>query len=160
MAYVQKQDYSRVISEKDLDDLLNEGAARFQGKSIDQVLSEAGLMAKGQINAVLSDRYDLSIEFAKEPPVTTVDDSREQNILRIYLTIGVYWLHMTIEPRDIPEAKKTAYDDAIKELEKSRAGELSFSLVALTSSVRRLTVFEGHAKFVSRPFRDPLAFNE
>ena len=160
MAYVQKQDYSRVISEKDLDDLLNEGAERFQGKSIDQVLAEAGLMAKGQINAVLSDRYDLTVEFAKTPPADDAEDTREQNVLRIYLTIGVYWLHMTIEPRDVPEAKKTAYDDAIKELEKSRAGELSFSLTALATSVQRLTVFEGHAKFVSRPFRDPLALNE
>lgn len=157
MAYVQRSDYSRVISNDDLRDLLEEANEFFQGKEEGTVLDEAGSMAEAKIKMILGSVYDMAQEFAKN--ATTLPDPREQNVLRCYLHISVYYLHYVINPRDIPELRQLSYENCTSELEKIRDGELVIEVPKFEGS-GRLMQFTGHKKFISKPFTDPLVFDD
>jgi len=158
MAYVQRSDYSRTISNVDLRDLLEEANEFFQGKDEQTVLDEAGAMAEAKIRMFLSSVYDMDSEFSKD--ATTIPDPREQNILHCYLTIAVYHLHFVINPRDIPELRQDAFDSCISTLEKIRDGELVIQVPEKEDGNSRLGQFSGACKFISKPFRDPLVFRD
>ena len=154
--YAIKNDYSRVISSDELDQILQESAEYFAGKSSDEVINESGLMAQGKISQILGGRFDLDIEFAKVPPVNAAAvDTRDQNLLRCYLHISTYWLFFVINPRDIPELRQNAYDACVKELEETRDGTLNTTLPELEDAPQALQ-FAGASKFISKPFSDPL----
>ncbi len=156
MSYVKRSDYSRVISNQDLDDILQDSAEYFANKTSSQVLQEAGDMAEAKIRMVISARYDVEIEFSKS--ATDSPDIREKNVLRCYLHMAVYWLHFVINPRDIPELRQNAYDNCVKELELARDDNASLELEGITGT-GRLEQISGAKKFVSKPYADPLYYD-
>lgn len=158
MAYVQQEDFSRVIGNEELTELLEEAAALFPGKTNEQVLSESALMAQNKINQFLGERFQMAVEFAKE--ATTVPDTRDVNILRCYLHLSVYWLNFAINPRDIPELRQKAFDQCIKELTQIRDGALFLDIPVVADSTPPIAAWSGHRKFISKPFRDPLVQDE
>lgn len=154
MPYVQRSDYSRVISNIDLRDLLEESHEYFQGKTENDVLNEANAMAEARIKMYLSATHDISTELAKDG--TIIPDVREQNILSCYLHIAVYFLHFVVNPRDIPELRQNQYDHCLEMIAMIRNGELNIEVDKLVDSARiQLT---GHKKFVSKPFTDPINY--
>ncbi len=160
MAYTEKKDYSRVISSDEIDQILQESAEFFAGKSSDQVLSESGAMAEGKIRQILGGRFDMDTEFTKNAPANgAAVDSRDQNTLRCYLHLSVYWLFFVINPRDIPELRQNAFDACVAELEKIRDGELNSGLDMITDSPNAI-LMSGNRKFISDPFRDALFEDE
>lgn len=159
--YVKKSDFSRVINDQDLNDLLDEASIRVEGKTSNDVLEEAVEMAVSQVEAILSTIYEMDVEFSKRPKAQNVEDTREKNVLRHVLNIAVYWLCMTIEPRDIPELREMNYKSSIMELEKVRDGELIYKLQRIQPDApTRLTTIGGNSKFISKPYVDPLTLEE
>lgn len=148
MAYVEESDYSRVISKLDLDALLDEAVVDYPGKTTIEVRLEAEKMAQSKINLFLSERFDMAAEFALEK-----GQGRDQTVLKCYLDFSVYFLHFTIEPRDIPKLRIKAYNECITSLEMIRDGNVKTGLTELPETFGSVFI-EGNTKFISKAFTD------
>lgn len=157
MPYVELSDYSRIISKDDLVDLMEEAADGYASKSPANALDEAGKMAEGKMITILSGRYDTATEFAKLS--TDVPDVRDITILVCYLHFAVYFLHFSINPRDIPKLRVKNFNECMKTIEKARDGEITLTLTINTTDQGRSSI-DGTRKFVSKPFTDPNLFVE
>ena len=148
MAYVEENDYSRIITKNDLDEILLEAVEDYPSKTTTEARQDAESMAQSKINTFLGSRFDMATEFALTP-----SETRDQVILYCYLTFAVYFIHMAISPRDIPRLRIREYNDCIKKLEKIRDGEISISLDP-TEETFGSVVIAGNSKFISKPFTD------
>ena len=167
MAYTIKSDYTRVISPKELDDILEEAVDQVDGgKTADQVREEAEAMAQAKIRSYLASDFNITEEFAKQNT-----DTRNENVLRCLLHIAVYNLHYICNPRDIPEMREKAYQDCIDELKDVRDGKLNFELNFIgqgsgedgSNSDETPTYpqnIQFSRKFVSKPYADPNIIGE
>lgn len=167
MAYTIKSDYTRVISPKELDDILQEAIDQVEGgKTEDQVREDAEAMAIAKVRSYLASDYNITEEFDKQNT-----DDRNENVLRCMLHIAVYNLHYICNPRDIPEMREKAYDDCIMELKEVRDGKLNFELNVIgegsgddgvdseeTPAYPQMISF--NRKFVSKPHADPNVIGE
>jgi phage gp36-like protein len=160
MVYANQADYSRIISKTDLGDLLLDAAADYAGKTTDQVLEEAEEGAEAEIKKYLGARFDLALEFAKDAGVPGEAISREKTILRCFLTISTYFLHFSINPRDIPELRSLEFNRCISTLEGIRDGEIYTELTEKAGAEGRLSTWGGGRKFISKPFEDDSLFND
>jgi len=149
MAYVELNDFSRVISKRDLNDLIEEASEDYKAKSSDEVRQDAEKMAESKIRLYLGLRFDLDTEFAKDPSST----DRDETILECYLHLSVYMLHFAINSRDIPEDRQNQFDMCIKLLEQLRDGELYSTLDPITETAGSILT-EANRKFISKPFDD------
>ena len=146
MAYVEETDYSRLITHNDLTDILEEASGDYSGKSYETVRTDAEAMAQSRINLYLRDRYDMSSEFALTP-----SDDRDEVILYCYLTLAVYFMHITLSARDVPAVRKQEYNSCMKTLEKIRDGEIRIDLEPEDETFGSVLI-SGNGKFISKPF--------
>lgn len=156
MAYVVKADFSRLISITLLDEILQQ-AVDTSGVTEQDALDAAVEMALSQVSGYLRDQWAIEDELA----LTT---GRNASVMRVVLHIAIFYLHYTINPHDIPEMRKLAYENAIKELENVQNGVINWGLTGRDddgdgeiddpSPYNRLAV-SSQRKFISKPFTDP-----
>jgi len=156
MAYLQKDDYTISISLENLNEIL-EQAAEQTSFTQDTVRLNSELTAQAEINAYLSYKYDTATEFAKD-----FDDSpdvRNKLIMRCVVNCSLYNLHMTINPRDVPEKVEKAYDHCMEMMDAARKGELDPGLDPVDTA-KDFIKFGSNVKFVSKPFLDQTIYND
>lgn len=153
MAYLSKLDYTIDISIEDLDKILLE-AARATTKTEDAVREEAELYAQAKIEAHLKDRYDITGEFAKQ----STDPTRSRMVMKCMISISLFLIHSTINPRNIPALRNRNYEDCLNDLAAMQSGDLSLIGVSEVEDPLSFTVIESTKKFISKPFQDPQTF--
>jgi len=154
MAYLIKDDYTRLIALDHLTEILNQ-AAMTSAFSSDQILLNAQNMAVAEVKRYLNKLFEIDAELAK----TNSDPARNENIVRCIIVIALYNLHFTVNPRDIPEIREKDYKMCREDLSACRDGILDFGLAAKpsdeTDGMDR-TDIKSARKFISKPFSDPL----
>jgi Protein of unknown function (DUF1320) len=157
MAYLGQDDYSLSISVTNLNEILTV-ASGGSSLSTTQVRQNAEAMATAEINAYLSPVYNIAGELGK----TSSDTSRSFLIINIMVNIALWYIHHTINPRDIPEVRQTLYDKAMSDLADFRDGKLVLSIPRLSASAsggrRRIEIYSNQ-KFTSKQFDDPSFLN-
>lgn len=156
MAYAQKDDYTISISLENLNEIL-EQAAEQTSFSEDTVRSNSELTAQAEIAAYLSYKYDVAAEFAKD--FATQPDERNKLILRCVINCSLYNLHMTINPRDVPDKVEKAYEHCMEMMDAARRGEIDPGLDPVDEA-KDFVKFGSNVKFVSKPFLDQTLYND
>lgn len=105
--FLQDSDYTQIIKEDQLESVLDGDA---------NAKDEAEKYAVATVKSYLSNRYDITAEFAK----TGAD--RHPVLVNLVMDITVYRLHLRINPRQIPDVRRMCFEDAMKELEKIQRG--------------------------------------
>lgn len=154
--YLTKEDYTISISIENLNEVIAQGVES-TGLSEDTFLGNSELTAQAEVRAYLSSVYDMDTEFAKNNDDDP--DIREKLTLRCVVTCSLYNLHMTINPRDIPEKIENAYEKCMETLEAARRGELELALPPLEDADGEDTStpwrkINSNYKFTSKPFDD------
>ena len=161
MAYFKIDDYTLRISKPYLDQILDQ-ATELSGYTADQVLEDAQDTAIAEISAYLTSRYVIEDEFAKD--ATADPDNRNKMILKCGLDMAIYFIHWTINPRDVPELREKAYLSCREMLAAFRDGELLLLQPPSTGGVEIRTEEDGgdkrtelnsQIKFISKPYSDP-----
>jgi len=156
MAYLQKDDYTISISVENLNEIL-EQAAELSGFTEDTVRENSELTAQAEITSYLSYKYDTATEFAKAFDDAT--DTRNKLILRCVVNCSLYNLHMTINPRDVPEKVEKAYEHCLEMMDAARRGEIDPGLDPVDDA-KDFVKFGSNVKFVSKPFLDQTIYND
>lgn len=73
-------------------------------------------------------------------------DNRNPNIVESYIDITLYKVHKGIAPRNIPELRVKAYDDAIDNLEKYADGRITLNITKLQPLHGNKIRFNGNIK--------------
>ncbi len=158
MAYLQKDDYTIAISMEKLNEVL-EQAAEQTSFTEDTVRENSELTAQAEIKAYLNYRYVMDTEFAKVPPVPPAADTRYKLTVKCTVNCSIYNLHMTINPRDVPEKVEKAYEQCMEMLDAARRGELELDL-PLQDDAKEYVKAGSNVKFVSKPFLDQTIYND
>jgi len=158
MAYLNKDDYSIAISLENLNEVL-EQAAEQTSFTEDQVRENSELTAQAEIRAYLNYRYDMDAEFALTPPTPPAADARYKLTVKCVVNCSLYNLHMTINPRDVPEKVEKAYEHCMETLDAARRGELDLELTP-RDDITEFVKYGSNVKFVSKPFLDQTIYNE
>lgn len=156
MAYIGKDDYSISISLENLNEIL-EQAAEQSNFTEDAVRLNAELTAQAEIRAYLNYRYDMDAEFALD--FDDSPDTRYRLTIKCVVNCSLYNLHMTINPRDVPEKVEKAYEHCLEVLDAARRGELDLELT-IREGKKEFTKFGSNVKFVSKPFLDQTVYND
>ncbi len=152
MAYLVKDDYTRLIAVTHLDEILAQ-AAESSGFSTATCLTNAMNMAMAEVKAYLNKLFEMDTEFA----LTT---GRNENVMRAVIHIALFNLHFTINPHDVPEMRRKAYEALTGpkgELAAVRDGMLDWGLTAKAETVTEgmgRTEIGSARKFISKPFND------
>ena len=84
---------------------------------------------------------------SKWQPVSWLSgDNRNPNIVESYIDITLYKVHKGIAPRNIPELRVKAYDDAIDNLEKYADGRITLNITKLQPLHGNKIRFNGNIK--------------
>lgn len=156
MAYLTKDDYTIAISLENLNQIL-EQAAEQTSFTQDKVRENAELTAQAEISAYLSYRFKIADEFAKDG--TADPDVRNKLIVKCNVNCSLYNLHMTINPRDVPEKVEKAYEHCCEMLDAARRGELDLGLDPVEDAYDFVKA-GSNVKFVSKPFLDQTIYND
>jgi len=156
MAYAGKDDYTISISLENLNEIL-EQAAEQTSFSEDKVRDNSELTAQAEIRAYLSYRYEIDDEFALL--YTANPDTRNKLVLRCVVNCSIFNLHMTINPRDVPEKVEKAYEHCMEQMDAARRGEIDIGLPIKDDSKEFLKA-GSNVKFVSKPFLDQSVYND
>ena len=158
MAYLSKDDYSTVITQTYLDQILDQ-AAENTSLTADAIRDDAELTAIAEISAFLTGRYIIEDEFSKTAP----DDDRNRIVMRCVMNLALYNIHFVINPRDVPTTREKAYTECKEKLAAFRDGELIFLTPPASGGIEIRPVADGgterinlqsQIKFTSRPFND------
>ena len=152
MAYLQKEDYTISASIQYLNDILA-AAAEASAKSEDVIRLEAELTAEAQIRAFVSSRYDIDPEFVKTAP----DATRARMVIKCNVDMALYHLHFTINPRNVPKFRITAYEDCLEQLKSIQDGDMQLIGVFELEDPLVSTVITSNRKFISQSFKDRAA---
>lgn len=147
--YLEKEDYTISVPILHLDQIMSE-AAESSGKTEDVIRGEAEDLADAQIQSLLSSKYEIATELAKTAP----DPTRARMIMKCMVDISLYHLHFTINPRNIPEIRMTAYDSCVDFLKAAQAGDVLVIDVPLVEDAISNTEIVSQSKFISKPFTD------
>jgi hypothetical protein len=115
LKFITMADLSGAIENDQLDDLTQSTPAhleRAELSAIDEIKSYLlvpGIYDFGKIFAAQADR--------------TPDNPRNQFLVTMCVDIALYHLHKSLVPRNIPEVRITAYENALKWLEKAKEGK-------------------------------------
>ena len=149
MAYLSKDDYSFRIQRRHLDDILNQAVEQTDSFSADDALSSAELTAQAEIRAFLIDVYKIDEEFAK------TGSARNKLIMKCYIDIALYHLHMSITPQDIPETRYMAYEKCSELLDQMRREEINPGIdLNDDDDLTRKTKIITNTKFIFHPHDD------
>lgn len=102
MAFLQDSDYKTLITEDDLDIVM-------QSDSSTRQMAES--MAEQQMRGYLNQRYDCEAIFAE---VTDQEDSRNKMIVMYMVDIALFHMHSQLPNRMGLETRRVRYEDAIK----------------------------------------------
>lgn len=149
MAYLGKEDYTISSSIEDFNKILT-AAARASTKPEDQIREESELTAQELITSYTSSRYDIALEFAKDSP----DATRSRMIIKCNVDISLYYLHHTINPRQVPRTIKQNYDDCVSRLKGYQEGSMILPAVTQIEDPITNTTIVSQPKFISKPFQD------
>ena len=157
MAYTVIDDYSRSMQVSNLTEILTQ-AVTGSAFSTAQLQTNAESWAQAEISGYLSMQYNIAAEFQK----TYSDPTRNAFVLQAMIDLALYRILFTVNPRDIPEHRKAAYDEAVTKMKAAMNGEYHIGLTRLDPSVsggqRRIEIYS-NKKFVSRPCDDPTLLN-
>jgi len=160
MAYLSKDDYTIAISLENFNEILEQAAEQTSftyPDNQDKVRENSELTAIAEVRAYLNYRYDMDVEFAKASDDSP--DTRYKLTVKCVVNCSLYNLHMTINPRDVPEKIEKAYDQCMEMLDAARRGELDLELTP-RDDAKEFVKFGSNVKFVSKPFLDQTIFNE
>lgn len=149
MAYLEKEDYTISSSIEDLDKIMT-AAAQSSGKTQDVIRQESEDTAEATIRSYTEARYDMDSEFVKDAP----DATRARMVIKCMVDISLYFLHHTINPRNIPKLREKAYMDCIDTLKGIRSGSMTLVGVPELTDPLTFTVINSQPKFISKPFQD------
>lgn len=150
--YLEKDDYTISISITNLDDIIAQGIES-SGVTEEELLDNAELTGQAEIRSYLAPVYKIDDEFAID--ASTDPDVRNKLTLRCNVNLSLFNLHMTINPRDVPEKVEKAYERCIEMLDAARRGELDFGLPPAEANGTDPTNWRtlgSNRKFVSKPF--------
>lgn len=150
MAYLTEADYTLFITKEDLDMILTQ-AAGASGKTNDQVRQFAESYAMAYVSSMLRSKYNIAGEYA----VDASSGSRDMLIVGCTIDLTLCVLHKTINPRDIPELRQKACDDAKAWLRDVRNGDALISVpVNADPNSQVMTQINSQVKFISKPYQD------
>lgn len=155
MPYLEKEDYTISVPILHLDEIMQQ-AAQASGKTEDTIREESELTAQAFITSHVKDQYDIDAEFIKVAP----DATRARMIIKCMVDISLYYLHHTINPRNIPALRNKAYEDCANMLKDIQEGTLTLIGVEPLPNPLPFTLMASQRKFVSKPFQDCLIYNE
>jgi phage gp36-like protein len=110
MSYLTNKDFSLLIQDVNLQQIINENEA---------IRQQAELTAIGEARSYLIQKYLFDEELAK------TGNARDPQLLNYIIDIALYHLHSRISPRNIPELRITRYDNAIAWLKMCALGEVT-----------------------------------
>ena len=152
--YIHWGDYSISISNINLEEIV-EQAVEMTDLTKDELMNNSELTAQAEIRSYLNAIYDIDAEFALS--YDDVSDTRNKLVIRCCVNLSLFNLHMTINPRDVPEKVEKAYDRCIEMLDAARRGELDFGLTPQDSTDAAAVGWRtlgSNLKFISKEFRD------
>jgi phage gp36-like protein len=152
--YIDKDDYTISISIENLNDILAQGV-ELSGLTEETLMDNSELTAQAEIRAYLSSVYDIDGEF--DLSFDDAQDTRNKLILRCCVNLSLFNLHMTINPRDVPEKVANAYEHCLEGLEAARKGELDLGLPAPPDNGDGSVSWRhigSNLKFTSKPFHE------
>lgn len=153
--YIDKQDYTISISVTNLEDIIAQGIES-TGLTEEQLLDNSELTAQAEIRSYLNSVYQIDVEFAKN--YDDLPDERNKLTLRCVVNLSLFNLHMTINPRDVPEKVENAYDRCMQSLDAAQRGELDLGLIpndeTTDPSLVNWRTIGSNFKFTSKPFAD------
>jgi hypothetical protein len=153
MAYLAKSDYTLSIAIDHLDEIL-EQASYTSGLTATNVLNNAEAWGRAFVKSYLVTKYNIAAEFALNSP----DSSRNPIVMQVLIDLILCQIHKTINPRDIPELRTKACDDALQWLKDARDGTVVVDLSAQTPQVGEIvynrTFVGSQPKFISKPYQD------
>ena len=153
MPYVELEDYVLNVSFEELKDVLVQAADGFS-LSQEEVRLKCEAKAESKIRLFLSAKYDLDTEFAK------VDPDRNMSLVDVWVKLSLCALYRSVSPDDIPEMRDEDCKEAIDMLAKWRDGELGLPGVPEIEEPTGKPEFIMPIKFISKPYSDPLIFEE
>lgn len=92
------------------------------------LLNKAEKAGIKKIRTYLKSRYNVDLVFSKS------GDERDELILMYAIDIMLYDLHSRINPRKVPELRRTRYKEAMDWLKKVQQGDLSAELPLSTNN--------------------------
>lgn len=162
MAYLSQDDYSLRISVDNLVEILTQAII---GTSLTtaQARANAEGFAQATVTGYLIQQYDIAHEFG----LTT---GRNFQVMAAVIDIAIYTLHLTINPRDIPEHIDNQYRASLHWLVEARDAKI---IVALNPPADKTltdpfatkdmhfpsTFLDSQMKFVSKPYSDSRLFD-
>lgn len=160
MSYLAKNDYTLHISIDHLDRVL-EQAANTSGKAEDVILDESELYAAAQITALLKNQYEIEEELDK----LSTETDRNRLIMKCMIDISLYHLFYTVNPVDVPEARRILYNECLDMLKAYRNNEIDMGLNVVDADedgqpdAQRFE-FGSNRKFTSKPYSDYNLLND
>jgi hypothetical protein len=148
MAYLAKEDYTISTPILHLNEIMGE-AAEASGKTEDVIRQEAETLADAEIQSLLSSKYEIATELLIDEPAT-----RAAMIKKCMVDISLYHLHFTINPRNIPQLRVTAYEHCKDFLKAAQEGNVLVVGVPLVVDAISNTEIVSQSKFISKPFTD------
>lgn len=153
MPYITLDDYVLSVSNAELNDILTQATTGYSITEEESRLKSESL-AESKIRNFLSSKYNLDIEFIKTGSL------RNMSLVKVYVDLSLCALYNSVSPDDSPEKVSIRCKSAIDDLMMWRDGENSLSGVdEIATSVSQPT-FDFPFKFISKPFTDPLIFEE
>ena len=110
MSYLTNKDFSLLIQDVNLQQIINENEA---------IRQQAELTAIGEARSYLIQKYLFDEELAK------TGNARDPQLLNYIIDIALYHLHSRISPRNIPELRITRYKNAIAWLKMCALGNVT-----------------------------------
>lgn len=150
MAYLSDDDYTLAIGLVNLNEILDQ-ASETSGKTPAQVRTFAEAYAKAYVSSFLKAKYQIAGEYAKDAS----DTGRDMLIIAVTIDLTLCTLHKTINPRDIPELRQKACEDAVKWLTGVQDGDILISVPRLPIDQEQVNTFlDSQQKFISKPYTD------
>ena len=157
MAYLSLDDYSRSITVSNLTEILTQ-ALTGSGLTITQIRNNAEAWAQSEISGFLSMQYNVAAEFTLD----SSNSGRNAFIIQAMVDMALYRIFFTVNPRDIPEHRKGAFDEAVAKMKAAMNGEFHIGVAKLPTTAtggRRRIEYYSNRKFTSKQYDDPNFLN-
>lgn len=137
MAFLTDEDYDTFIKAEILEKVTGGNK---------NLRARAERAARKEVLKFMNVRFDAAIELDK------TGDDRDEDLIRIMVDITLFHLHKRINPGQVPEVRKDAYNAAIDDLKMIASGKLKPNWKEPSGED---TGVKYDVKFGSRPARNP-----
>jgi phage gp36-like protein len=135
MAYLNPSDYLLQIQDVNLQQIINSNVA---------IRENADLLAEAEARSYLIQKYDFDAELLK------TGANRDPQLLAYVVDIALYHLHSRIAPRNVPELRKTRYDNAIAWLKMCAFGDVTPKLTPIAPAQGNRIRYGGNIKKINQ----------